>query len=344
MDSQAVKVVVGDIGGTSTRLALVSSDGGPRRFLAEAEFASQDHPGLAPLVAGFLAEHGGSVEGACFAVAGPVQDGRAKLTNLPWALDEADLRLALGVPWVRLVNDLRALAHATPHLAPEDLAEINGGDVRPQAPMAVMAPGTGLGEAFLIWGGEDYVACESEGGHADFAPADPLQAGLLAWLAERFGHVSYERVCAGSGLPNVYDYLRAQDPAAENAALAAALAAAPDRSPLIVAAALEAPNANPLAVRTVRILIDVWGAEAGNLALKVMAAGGVYLGGGMPPRLLPQLQDGAFMRAFAAKGRFAGLMRTIPVKVILVNATLIGAAIYGLEGAPGQARPGSKPG
>jgi glucokinase len=335
-----MKVVVGDIGGTTTRLALVSTEAGPRHFLGEAEFASQDHPGLQPLVAKFLADQGGgTVDGACFAVAGPVADGHAKLTNLRWELDEAALCKDLGAPWVRLVNDLRAIAHATPQLGPEDLAEINAGQAKPNAPIAVMAPGTGLGEAFLIWDGDAYLACDSEGGHADFAPSDPAQFGLSAYLREKFGHASYERVCAGSGLPNVYDYLRSQDPAAEDVALAAALADAPDRAPLIIQAALEAPQANPLAAQTLKILIDVWGAEAGNLALKVMSTGGVYIGGGMPPRLLPHLQDGAFMRAFAAKGRFADLMRAIPVKVIKVNATLLGAAIYGLEG-----RPGSRPG
>jgi glucokinase len=333
-------LVAGDIGGTSTRLALRAAGGGPRDVVAQQEFPSQGHDGLLPMVESFLSAHGAEARGACFAVAGPVKDGRAQLTNLPWAVDEAELRAGLGLQNVRIVNDLQAMARAAPHLDPGDLAEINAGHAVPHAPIAVMAPGTGLGEAFLVWGGEDYIACASE----DFAPGDATQAGLLAFMVQRFGHVSWERVCAGSGLPNVYDYLRSEDPAAESAEFAQALKAAPDRSPLIVSAALEAPEANPLAARTLRILIDVWGTEAGNLALKVMATGGVYLGGGMPPRLLPQLQDGAFMRAFTAKGRFGELMRTIPVKVILVNATLIGAAIYALDGGSGESRPGSRPG
>jgi len=218
-------------------------------------------------------------------------------------------------------------------LLPAEMVTINAGKPLQHAALAILAPGTGLGEAFLIWNGKDYIACPSEGGHADFAPTNQVQAGLWAFLTDRFRHAGYERVCAGSGLPNVYDYLRSRDPASESPAFAAMLQAAPDRTKLIVQTALKDPEKNPLAAATLRIVLDVWGAEAGNLVLKVMATGGVYLGGGMAPRMIPLLQDGAFMRAFTAKGRFATLLGDVPVHVITINAALLGAAIYGLEQA-----------
>jgi glucokinase len=324
-------LLAGDIGGTTVRLALLSRESGPRKFLAEQEFKSSDFVELTPIVSTFLAKAGGKPSSACFAVAGPVSGGRAQLTNLPWTLEDVALASELGLKQVTLLNDLQAIAHATPHLLSSETVEINAGNAAARAPIAVLAPGTGLGESFLIWTGKSYLACSSEGGHTDFAPTDHVQAGLWSYLTDRFRHASYERVCAGAGIQNVYDYLRALEPSSESATFAALLQATQDRTPLILDAAVNDADNNPLAAQTLRILVDVWGAEAGNLALKVLATGGVYLAGGLPPRVIPQLQDGAFMRAFTAKGRFAHMLADLPVHVITVNAALLGAAIYGLE-------------
>ncbi|MCB0069036.1 MAG: glucokinase, partial [Caldilineaceae bacterium] len=197
--------------------------------------------------------------------------------------------------------------------------------------IAVVAPGTGLGEAFLVWTENSYMAYASEGGHTDFGPNDETQIELLRYMLKRYGHAGYERVCSGIGIPNIYDFFRDSRYATESAAFAARLDAAADRTPLIVQAALDEANPDPLCVATLDMFVSILGAEAGNLALKVLATGGVYLGGGIPRRILPKLQTGRFMEAFVNKGRFSAMMSRIPVYVVLTQAALTGAARYGLE-------------
>ncbi len=201
-------LVAGDIGGTKTLLGLYHPEKGPRQPLARAEFRSGEFPNLEAVVHKFLGQIKESATYGCFDVAGPVIEGHAKLTNLPWALSEDSLANNLGLKKVVLLNDLRAVAHAVPHLQAADIHTINPGKKKINGTMAVVAPGTGLGEAFLIWNGTEYIACSSEGGHADFSPSNDIQADLWRHLNKKFGHVSYERVCSGQGLPNIYEFLR----------------------------------------------------------------------------------------------------------------------------------------
>jgi glucokinase len=324
-------LIAGDIGGTKTILALYRPESGARAPVAEAEFASADYRGLEPIVAAFLARSNQRAEVACFDVAGPVIGGRAYLTNLPWIVEEAALQRSLGLRRVTLLNDLKAVAYAAPRLLPMERRTINAGAPERNGPLAIIAPGTGLGEAFLIWDGLDYIACASEGGHASFAPADDRQSDMRRFLAKSFGHVSFERVCSGQGIANIYDFLRDANPGAEPPGFAARLALEEDRTPLIAEAAQQDPAGHPLCAQTLEMFVSVLGQEAGNLALKVLATGGVYLAGGIPPRLLPNLTDGRFMHAFSAKGRFGELLRAIPVHVVTAQAALLGAALYGLD-------------
>jgi glucokinase len=323
-------LLAGDIGGTKTNLAIFSPEQGPHQPLVEATFPSDDYPDLQTLAQAFLAEVEYPVAYASFGVAGPVVDGHVKATNLPWEMDEAELTEALGLEAAFLLNDLESIANAISSLEPADLATLNTGQPEEQGAIAVIAPGTGLGEAYLTWDGQTYHAHPSEGGHTDFGPTSPLQVELLRYWQARKEHISYEWVCSGIGIRNIYEFLRDTQYAPEPDWLAAKLAAAEDKTPLIVSAALNEDVA--LCRATLDLFVEILGAEAGNLALKILATGGVYLGGGIPPRILPVLQSGALMLAFRRKGRFGDLLNRMPVRVILnPKSALMGAAAYGLE-------------
>ncbi len=328
-------LLAGDIGGTKTRLALVDPEVGPRALVAEATFPSRRYDSLEAVIRDFVGQGHVALERASFGVAGPVVGGRAVATNLPWIIDEQQLKAELGLPAVHLINDLQAIACAVPRLqdAPSDLFALNKGEAAPGGAIAVIAPGTGLGEAFLTFDHGRYRAHPSEGGHTDFAPATRDEINLAAYLFDKLGHhVSYERVCSGIGIPNIYGYLRETGFAPEPAWLAEALANAKDRTPIIVQSALNPEKPCALCAETLARFVSILGSEAGNLAMKVLATGGVYLGGGIPPRIVPALQHPRFMAAFCNKGRMGPWLAKVPIHVIMnSHVALLGAAYYGLE-------------
>jgi glucokinase len=329
-------LIAGDVGGTKTDLALYSSGGGPHAPLAQAQFHSADYPSFQAMVAEFLAGLKISVDVASFDVAGPVIDGHAKTTNLPWTMDEGSLARELHIKSVHLMNDLEAVARSIPVLRPGDILTLNEGQPVPRGPIAVIAPGTGLGESFLTWNGARYDAHASEGGHSDFAPTDARQIGLLGYLLPRFGHVGFERVCSGIGLPNIYEYLRDEERMPERPDVAESIASAEDRTRAIMDAAFAPRDPSALCRAAVDMLASILACEAGNLALKVLATGGVYLAGGVALHMLEKLREPDFVKTFSRKGRFRGLMRQIPVHVITARAALVGAAAYGLERLEGR--------
>ena len=254
------------------------------------------------------------------------------MTNLPWVADAEQIRRAFGFRSVTLLNDLAATARAVPLLKPAELHRLSAGEPVAGGTIALIAPGTGLGEAFLTWDGARYREHATEGGHADFAPGNSLEMELLRELGKENDHVSYETICSGPGLGRLYRFLRGRGAEEEQAGIAARLAEAADPAPIIVEAALA--DASPLCSRTVRLFVSILGAEAGNLALKTLATGGVYLGGGIAPRIIPFLEEGLFLAAFRRKGPMADLLLRMPVHAILEpRAALIGAADRGLADA-----------
>lgn len=325
-------LLAGDIGGTKTNLALYSSREELHAPRYEATFPSANYSTLADLVQDFLGRFAVPVERAVFGVAGPVLGGKAKVTNLPWVMEEEQLQQALRIPAVHLLNDLVAMAEAVPAMEASDLYTLSPGKPVARGPVAVIAPGTGLGEAFLAWDGARYRTLPSEGGHADFAPTNAFEIGLLVYMLERLPHVSYEHVCSGIGLPHIYAYMKSSGFLEEPAWLTERLTKVTDITPLIVEGAMQKSDPAALCAATVRAFVSILGAEAGNMAIKLLTTGGVYIGGGIPPRILPYLEGENFKRAFINKGRFSNLLADIPVHVILnPKIALVGAASYGFQ-------------
>lgn len=321
-----MQVLVGDIGGTKTVLAIAEASTSAVRLTLEQRYASRNFASLEEVVAQFFADTGARCESASFAVAGPVHDDRSDITNLPWDLDARDLKRVLGLAAVRLLNDLEAVAWGIGALNSGDFEVLHPGDPNAIGNACVIAAGTGLGEAGMHWDGTRHRPFATEGGHTDFSPRDDRELALLRHLEKRFGHVSWERLVSGMGIANIYRFLLEWHDVVTSNPLQAAMDTG-DEAAAIAAAA--ADGSCTVCAEAMQLFMDLYGRETGNMALKHMAVGGVYLGGGIAPKNLDLLRRGPFLDAFFDKGRMSALLRRIPVKVILRQQTpLLGAARF----------------
>lgn len=322
-------VLAGDIGGTKTNLGLFRM--GKKRPVPKVieTYPSRESPNLALIVEKFLGMHQVSIASACFGVAGPVKNGRCKTTNLPWDVSERKLKNRFGWDKVCLINDLTATSYAVPLLTGRELFSLNRGKKTKGGSIGLIAPGTGLGMALMVWRDGNYIPMPSEGGHSDFAAQNETEVALWHYLHVRLGHVSVERVLSGPGLFIIYCWLKFTDQGSEPTWLAEKMNE-DDPSKVITKAALM--EQEPLCVKALDLFVSILGATAGNLALTGLTRGGIYIGGGIAPKILPKLGEDLFMKAFVDKGRFTGLLQSIPVRVILNDkAALLGAAYRALE-------------
>ena len=316
----------GDVGGTKVDLALYDFINGKLQYTRDKVFKARDYPGLEVIVKEFLGAD--QVTAACFGVPGPVRDGRLRLTNLPWTLDSRELSSGLGIEHVFLINDLEANGYGIAELTPDQIFTLAEGDSSQTGNRALIAAGTGLGQSLLIWNGHIHVPFPSEGGHADYAPRNEDEIDLLRFLKEKYnGRVSFERVVAGMGLTSIYQFLRDVRGMEEPAWLGEEIAQVGDPNSVITENALAAKS--EICEKALDMFVSAYGAEAGNLALKVLSVGGLYVGGGIAPRIIEKLKDGTFIKAFTDKGRLSQLLINMPVRVILESrAALMGAAAY----------------
>jgi len=324
-------ILAGDVGGTNTRLALFDADAaGHLQAGVSQTFPSARYGGLHEIVEQFLQAQRVSVASACFGVAGPVQNGRSSKMNLTWIVDQRELAEALGIACVSVINDLESMVYGVSCLGPQDIEILNPGLPDAAGHAVIVAPGTGLGEAGMFWDGQQYHPIATEGGHADFAPQNELEIGLLRFLLKEYEHVSYERVVSGPGLHNIYRFLRDTQRGEEPSWLADEMKKS-DPAAVISQAALA--KRSPLCEQSLDLFLRLFGAEAGNMVLNYMSTGGVWLGGGIPVKILDRLKTtDLFMNAFAAKGRLQKRMYEIPVRVILNGQTgLLGAARHAID-------------
>lgn len=318
MTRKAQYALAADVGGTKTALALAEVRGNGPGILARQVYSSQDHASFEAVIADFLARrearaYAGKIAAACACIAGPVEADRATTTNLRWTIEARALRERFGIPAVRLVNDFAAVAVGIARLEAGDFEMLQQGEALEHGARAVIGAGTGLGVALMSWRDGEYAVHASEGGHADFAPVDAPQDGLLQYLRREYGRVSYERVLSGAGLAQIFNYLATRE--APTVELRAALEGASDPAAVVSRFGLE--GRDPVAARALDIFAAVYGAFAGNVALTVLARGGVYIAGGIAPKIAGKLKDGTLVRAFTSKGRFSALLAAIPLKVVM---------------------------
>lgn len=321
-------ILAGDVGGTKVDLALYSFDHGRLSHIRDERFPAREYAGLEDIVRKFLIESGDpEVTAGCFGVPGPVRGGRLKLTNLPWVLDSRELSLSLKIEHLFLINDLEANGYGIPELSPEQIFELSPGAAGSVGNRGLVSAGTGLGEATLVWNGKLHAPMASEGGHCDFSPRSEIEIELFRYLQRLLkGRVSFERVVSGFGLTNIYNFLRDEKGLEEPAWLKERMLV---EDPNAIIGELGEDGSNELCARALDLFVSAYGAEAGNLALKVLSVGGMYLGGGIAPKILKKMKDGTFMKAFADKGRLSDLLTQMPVRIILESrAALMGAAAY----------------
>ena len=323
-------ILAGDIGGTKSNIATFRVVGSELILVRNQRYPSASFAGLNAILRDYLAEDERPILAACLGVPGPVHNGRAKPTNLSWGVDAAEISEEFEIPHVAVLNDLAANAYGIAHLKPADFAIIQKGAPDAAGNRCVVSPGTGLGEAGLFWDGQRYHVWACEGGHTDFGPRSPLEIALLEYLMKQFGHVSSERIVSGLGMENIYKFLRETGRGKELPAVAAEMQGT---DPNRVISKYADSGECPMCVQTLEIFVACLGAEAANMALKTMALGGVYLGGGIPSKILHRIQSVGFLHAFNDKGRLSSLMESMPVMVILNDqAALFGAGYFALEG------------
>ncbi len=317
-------VLAGDVGGTNARLALVDLDGRSARITRESRYRSGDYPGLTPIVRRFCEEVASRPDRACFGIACPMVGDDCTAPNLPWTINAPKLAAEIGIPRTTIINDFVAVGYGIELLGASDLATLQEGSPTAHGPIALIGAGTGLGQGFLLWEGDHYRVLPSEGGHGDYAPRGKLQPGLLQFLGQQFGRVSWERLLSGPGMVNAYRYLLASAVALEQATVRAEME---KEDPATVITRHGLAKTDCLSDRALDLFCEVFGAQAGNLALTVVATGGVYLAGGIAPRIAERLKSGPFLTAFRDKGRMSELLSRIPVHVIMnPNVGLLGAA------------------